>query len=124
MYLIDYGHVRDGVLYHGTISRTEGGPKATWTYEDGGEKVTRDQPVDDGTFALLWNGVAEFGVFRRCMAQGPDTPIDPVTHHVIGIVFREDGQQGHYLFLVPAGETDPDFVRWLEALSVPGGSDS
>jgi hypothetical protein len=122
MHLIDYGHLRDGVLYHGTLSDMDGSPKATWTYEDGGEKVTRDQPIDAATFSALWNGVADSEVFRRCMVRGPDQQIDPARYHVVGVVFQQEGQQGQYLFLVPATERDPGFVRWLQLLNVPQGS--
>jgi hypothetical protein len=58
MHVIDYGHMRDGVLYHGTLSDLDGSPKSTWTYEDGSEKVTRDLPIDGATFSALWNGIA------------------------------------------------------------------
>src|SRR5262249_57663276 len=50
MRLIDYGHLRDGVLYHGTVSNLDGTPKSTWTYEDRGAKVTRDRPIDEDGF--------------------------------------------------------------------------
>jgi hypothetical protein len=122
MYLIDYGHMRDSVLYHGTISDMDGSPKATWTYEEGGEKVTRDQPLDDTTFNALWNGIANSEVFRRCMVRSANQPIDPVRYHVVGIAFEQDGQQGQYMFLVPAAEQDLEFVQWLENLNVPQGS--
>src|SRR5690242_13670763 len=122
MHLIDYGHLRDGVLYHGTVSDADGRPKATWTYEDGGEKVTRDRPIDDDTFAALWNTIADAEVFRRSRLSAPDQLIDPVRFHVVGIVFDQDGRRGQCVFLVPADERDPEFVRWLEALDVPQGS--
>jgi hypothetical protein len=122
MHVIDYGHMRDGVLYHGTISDLDGTVRSTWTYEEEGEKVTRDRPIDEDTFNSLWNGIANLDVFRRSLVRDPDRPIDPVSHHVIGIVFAQGEQKGQYLFLVPAGETDPDFARWLEALNVPEGS--
>ena len=122
MHLIDYGHLRDGVLYHGTISDVDGAPKATWTYEERGRKVTRDQPIDAERFSALWNGVAGLEVFRRHLVSRPDQQIDPAGYHVIGVVFQQEGQQGQYLFLVPAGETDPEFVQWLQRLQVPQGS--
>jgi hypothetical protein len=122
MHLIDYGLMRDGVLYHGTVSDLDGSPKATWTYEDGGEKVTRDQPVDAATFSALWNAIADSDVFRRNVVRSPHQQIDPVGYHVIGIVFEQDGQRRRVLFQVPAAEAEPDFVRWLQALDVPQGS--
>jgi hypothetical protein len=122
MHLIDYGHLRDGVLYHGTISNFDGIPKATWTYEDGGQKVTRDQPITDETFNLLWNGIADHEVFHRYMIRSPGQQIDPEHYHVVGIIFRQGKQQRQFLFMVPASETDPKFVEWLQALNVPQGT--
>jgi hypothetical protein len=120
MHLIDYGHLRDGVLYHGTVSDLDGTLRSTWTYEEGDGKVTRDLAIDGETFAFLWNGIADFDVFRRCAVRGQDLPIDPTSYHVIGAVFDEGGQRGQCMFLVPASEADPDFIRWLQALNVPG----
>jgi hypothetical protein len=122
MRLIDYGHMRVGVLYHGTLSDLDGSPKATWTYEDGGRKVTRDQPLDAATFSALWNAIADADVFRRNVVRSPDQQIDPVGYHVVGVVFDQDGQRRRLLFQVPAAETDPEFVGWLKALNVPQGS--
>src|SRR5262245_43533449 len=122
MRLIDYGHLRGGVLYHGTVSDLGGTPKSTWTYEDGGEKVTRDLPIDEEAFNFLWSGVATLEVFHRNVVRSPDTPIDPASRHVVGIAFAGEGQRGQYLFLVPADEPDPQFRAWLTALNVPQGS--
>ena len=119
MHLIDYAHMRDGVLYHGTISDLDGSPKATWTYEEGGEKVTKDQPIDEAAFNALWNGIADSEVFRRSMVRGPDQQIDPAQFHIVGIGFEQEGRRGRYMFLVPATERDPEFVQWLQALNVP-----
>jgi hypothetical protein len=122
MHVIDYGHMRDGVLYHGTMSDMDGAPKATWIYEEGGRKVTRDQPIDEERFRALWNGIAGLDVFRRHMVRGPDQPIDPAGYHVIGIAFQQQGQHGQCLFLVPDAEVDPEFVQWLQMLEPPQGS--
>src|SRR5687767_9507221 len=64
MHLIDYGHMRDGVLYHGTLSDLDGSPKATWTYEERGKKITRDQPIDKATFDKLRTTITSSEVFR------------------------------------------------------------
>jgi hypothetical protein len=121
IHLIDYGHMRDGVLYHGTVSDLDGAPKSTWTFENGGEKVTRDRPIDVETFNYLWNGIADFEVFKYARVRSPGVPIDPRTHHVVGIAFEEGAQRGRCMFLIPVEERDPDFARWLEALQVPEG---
>jgi hypothetical protein len=119
MHTIDYGHERDGVLYHGTISDLDGVPASTWTYEDKGKKVTRDQPIDDATFRYLWNCISKLPVFRRSMVRDPDQAFDPAADHVIGIAFTKGAQVQRAYFAVPADESDPEFLRWLEALNVP-----
>ena len=122
MRVIDYGHMRDGILYHGTLSDLDGSPKATWTYEDRGKKITRDQPIDKATFEKLWTSVTSSEVFRRHRASGAGKRIDPVRFHVVGIAFDKQGKKDQDLFLVPADEGDAEFSRWLDNLNVPKGS--
>jgi hypothetical protein len=122
MHLIDYGLMRDGVLYHGTVSDLDGSPKATWTYAEGGENVTRDRPVDAATFGTLWNATADSDILRRNVVRSPGQPIGPVGCHVVGVVFERDGQRRRLMSQVPAAATDPEFVQWRQALNVPQGS--
>ena len=122
MGLIDYGHVREGVFCHGTISDMDGAPKSTWTFDGGGRKVTRDQPIDQTTFDELWNTIAGSQAIQRHVVRNPEQQIDPVRFHVIGIAFQQDGQVRQYTFLVPVGERAPEFARWLTMLAVPQGS--
>ena len=119
MRLIDYGHERNGVLYHGTLSDAEGPPRSTWTYEENGEKVTVEHPIDVEAFEVLWAGITHFEVFQRCRVENPDVPINPATHHVIGARFDNDGEPGQALFLVPNDELDPQFLIWSMTLNVP-----
>jgi hypothetical protein len=111
MRVIDYGHMRDGILYHGTLSDLDGSPKATWTYEDRGKKITRDQPIDKATFEKLWTSITSSEVFRRHRASAAGKQIDPVRSHVVGIAFEKQGKKGQDLFLVPADEGDAEFSR-------------
>jgi len=122
MHLIDYGHMRDGVLYHGTISDLDGAPKATWSYEKGGRKVTHDQPIDLPTFRSLWNRIGKLEVFQRNRVRDPDRPVDPVADHVISIIFGDTEKPQRAYFAIPAGETDPQFLSWLKSLNIPKGS--
>lgn len=119
MHLIDYAHLRGGVLYHGTLSDLDGVPKATWTYEKGGRKVTRDLPLDAPTFRSLWNRVGNLDVFKRHRVRDPDRPVDPVATHVISILFGEPANPQRAYFAVPAGEADPQFLSWLKSLNIP-----
>jgi len=120
MHAIDYGHVDSGVLYHGTISNLDGGqPKATWTYEQNGRKVTRESAVEDMTFAFLCSGLTSTNLFRRYAAQDEDQEIDPQANHVVSYLFEEGDDRGRQIFLIPTSERNPDFARWLSALGVP-----
>src|SRR5262245_53972354 len=121
MHLIDYAHRRQGVLYHGTLSDLDGQPKATWTYEKSGRKVTHDQPIDLPTFRSLWNRV-NLDVFKRNRVRDPDRPVDPDATHVIGIAFGTTEDPKWAYFAVPANESDPQFLNWLKSLNIPTGS--
>ena len=118
---ISYWTAEHGIAYHGTISDIDGVPRATWSYDEAGQRVTRDLPMTAEAFAFLCRGFAEFGVFRRCLARPkpgerfPAKPADWVNYHCI---LLEEGPEQRP-FMVPAHEADPDFVRWLEALNVP-----
>jgi hypothetical protein len=121
MHAIDYGHVDAGVLYHGTISNLDGGePKATWTYEQNGRKVTRELPVEDTTLMFLCYGLDNLKLIQQYAAADEDQEIDPVQNHVVSYMFEEGDQRGRQIFLIPATEGHPDFLRWLTALAVPG----
>ncbi|HKB37287.1 MAG TPA: hypothetical protein VKD72_12605, partial [Gemmataceae bacterium] len=115
-------HMRDGVLYHGPLSDLDGSPKATWTYEDRGKKITRDQPIEQAAFDALWKTITASKVFQRHRVSGAGTQIDPLRYHVVGIVFDKQGQKAKDLFLVPADEGDPEFSQWFDSLNVPKGS--
>jgi hypothetical protein len=120
--MIDYAHLREGALYHGTVSNLDGVPKSTWTYEDRGRKVRRDQPIEPALFEVLWNGLADFAQARRYLATDPDEPLDPATHHVVGVAFDNGDEQDVVLFQIPADDTSQDLLLWLAALNVPQGS--
>jgi len=119
MPLISYAYREGDVLYHGTLSDLDGVAKSTWTFEEGGQVVTREQPIDEETFNFLCNGITEFGVFQRHQVRDEDTPADPVDYHCI-VFHQEPGQQRPSGFMIRADETDSDFVRWIKALDVPG----
>ena len=122
MHMIDYAHVRGAISYHGTISDLDGVPKSTWTCEQDGRKLTQEQPIDQDTFRFLWNGIASLDIFRRHVVRDPDRELDWECYHVIGIVYQRGLKPTHRCFLVPAEESDPEFLGWLEALRVPAGA--
>ena len=119
MHVITYAHVRDGVLYTGTLSDLAGRPQATWTYKVGGQRVTRDQALDPAAFRSLWNRVGNLDVFKRNRARDPNAPVDPVGTHVVTIAFGEPDKPQLVQFAVPADEADPSFRSWLKSLNIP-----
>jgi hypothetical protein len=119
VHLIDYAHMVGDVLYHGTVSDFDGSVRATWTYEEGQQKVTRERTIDEPRFELLWGGLSSGEVFKRSIPNDMARAVRPDQDHVIGAVYTEGGAPGWCVILVPAHESDPDFVRWLTALDPP-----
>lgn len=124
MHVMNYAHWKDSVVYHGSITDMDGVPRATWSYEKKGKKVTHDQPIDVETFHLLWNGFVKLDVFKRHRVRDPEEIIDLVGHHVIGIIFGDGDEIRQQVSMVPADERDAEFKRWLKALNIPAGSNS
>jgi len=122
MFLISYAHMRDGVLYHGTFSDLDGEPKATWTYEKGGNKVTHDQPIDAPMFRSLWNRVSNLEVFKRNRVRNMDRQINPEADHVVTIMFGDQNQPQQVHFAIPGDEADPQFLGWIKSLNIPKGN--
>jgi hypothetical protein len=118
MHAIDYGHKEGDILYHGTVSNLDGEPKATWTYEENGRKVTREQPIEQMTLAFLCYGLDNLALLRQYVATDPSQQIDPVRFHVVGYLIDEGDERSQQMFLIPAAEQHPDFRRWLAALNV------
>jgi hypothetical protein len=116
---IDYAHRVGDVLYHGTLSNLDGEVRATWTYEENGEPVTCNRRLDQDTFAWLCAALGNLAIFRESLCNDQMEVIDPVTHHVISLVFTENGAYGRCVCLVPASNTDEQFRVWLERLNRP-----
>ena len=75
--------------------------------------------ITSESFQQLWDGVSGSHVFERATVRDAATKMDPEHFHVVGITFSTGGQSGMRTFLVPVGESDPEFGRWLSALAVP-----
>jgi hypothetical protein len=122
MHVIKYVHERDGVLYHGTLSDLDGVPKATWSYDKDGRRVTREQSIDAATFRSLWNWVGKLHVFKQHRVRDLDREMDWAGTHVVTIAFGEPDDPKQVSFAVPIDEADPHFRDWLKALdvSMPG----
>ena len=121
-HMIDYGRMRDGVLYHGTISDLDGRPQATWTFELNGEKTTQTSVLSENDFDAIWNGMVDCGVFKDHLITNPDTPIDPVANHIVAVFYADGDAEMLRNFSIPGNEADPAFLRWLDLLRIPQGS--
>jgi hypothetical protein len=120
MRVISYGHFYDGSLINGSLSDLDGVPKASWTLgATVQDKVRREQPLDPATFQEIWAGLTQLEVFRRHQVRDPNRQVDPQADHVIWAAMGEGADQKRAMFAVPAGETDPAFLGWLEKLQVP-----
>jgi len=84
-HLIDYGHMRDGVLYHGTISDLDGHSQATWTFELNGEKTTQTRQLSETEFDSIWNAIADGNVFKKSVVTDPESTVDPIANHIVSV---------------------------------------
>lgn len=121
-HIIDYGHMQNGVLYHGTFSDLDGTPKATWTFELSGKKTTQTRQLTEEQFDLIWNGVVDSDIFKKSIVVDPQSPVDPIANHVVS-VFYSDGQKDLLRnYSIAGSEDDAAFLRWLGLLQIPNGS--
>jgi hypothetical protein len=121
-HVLSYARVQDGIFYHGTVSDLDGQVRATWSFDEGGQRVTRDLPITKDAFLFLRNGIAQMGVFERWLVRAPgqEVKMDPMNYHCI--IYEEPGQQSS--FMIPPAEADQDFARWLAALHMPRSADA
>jgi hypothetical protein len=114
MHAFSYSHLRDGVYSMALVADWSGTPVATWMAGPPSQVLTGTGPVDGETFRRLWNGIAAEEVFARHKVRTA-AGLDPAGHH-IGAWSWDGGRDVRAEFLVPSGEADPQFARWLEAL--------
>jgi hypothetical protein len=105
----------------GTISDLDGSPRATWTYDQDRRTITRDRPMDQDSFRLLCNGIDKYKVFKKYSVRDLDAEIDPANFHFVSFTTIQDGQPKIRCFMIPTGEHDGEFARWLQALNRPPG---
>jgi hypothetical protein len=121
-FMINYTHDKGGTSYVATVTEIDGNYHATWTVTKDGRERTRDGIVSREQFKLLWNTIAESPVFHRSFAANPNTRMDWVQFHIVGIAFEAEGEQGAVSYLVPNSERDPEFLNWLRTLSATYGT--
>ncbi len=121
-HMIDYGHMHDGVLYHGTISDLDGPPQATWTFELNGVKTTQSRQLSEEEFDSIWNEMVDGKVFKNSLVSDPETPVDPIANHIITVFFSDGDTEMLRNYSIPGDEDDPAFLQWLKQLRIPEGS--
>lgn len=99
--VVSYAHAVGTVLYHGTISYTDGVVRATWSFERDGKKVTEDGKVGDEDFETLWHAISDHDHFNKFATTDANSKIDPVATHLVGIAFQNEGETGLRMFAVP-----------------------
>ncbi len=116
--VIDYGHKIGSVMYHGTVSCSDGVIRSTWTYERDGKKVTEDNKISEADFSALWKALEGFEKF---IPAGLDVKTDPINTHVIGTFAHAEGRNdSQRVFIVPnAEEKSAQFGSWLKTLNGP-----
>jgi hypothetical protein len=122
MSVINYAHIYDGDLVHGTLSDLDGSPKVTWSYNENGQRVTVEREIDEMKFAKLWNWIPDSAMFLKYRVRDPEAVIDPGRCHVVMIVFEIDDQQKQMAYMIPADADEREFESWLELLDVPVGN--
>lgn len=121
-HLIDYGHMKGGVLYHGTISDLDGKSQATWTFELAGKKTTESRELSEEEFDSIWNGIIDCKIFKDCLVTDPKSKVDPIANHVVAVFYTEGDSEILRNYSIPHTENDSTFLKWLDLLQIPKGS--
>jgi len=120
-FMIDYAHESDGVFLHGTFSLIGDKVRATWTIDKHGNKKSLDVAMTEETFRGIWDAFNDVPDFKAGMVKDQDQKLDWRTHHVVGIVFNIEGQEGMRTYMIPAKGSSAAFKDWLTKLEQPSG---
>ena len=115
MYLIDYAHESAGILQHGTLSRIDGNVRVTWTVDEGGKRKSRDVPMADEAFRVVWAELSEIPEFQDAI-NDPNERLNFVTHHIVIIMFRVSGQEEMRTFAIATNAASEEFKAWLSKI--------
>jgi hypothetical protein len=118
--VIDYAHESSGVFHHGTLTLFDGKVGATWTLDDKGQKKTQSLTMTEETFKSLWNSVNDITDFRTGAVTSPEQQLDPVSHHIVGLIFSKDGQKGVRTHMIPVSGASPAFRDWIVKIGYTG----
>lgn len=118
-HVVQYAHQTGGVFYNATLSDLDGTVIATWSYDEEGERVTRDRPMEPSVFTQLWRGIETLSVFRDAFTEQLDRAVDPSQHHIVTLISGRVGEVKREICLVPAASADAGLTIWLEMLGRP-----
>jgi len=110
--IINFVHEEDCLFTNATLSIINGQPKATFSFDQDGQKFTNDIDLEEDDFESLWSQFNE-PVFVRCAVRSPDTRLDFRLNYIIGIIYNINGNAGKRTFLIPQNESDPTWLNWL-----------
>lgn len=118
--MIDYAHESSGVFHHGTLTLIDGKVGATWTLDDKGQKKSQSLTMTEETFRSLWDSAKEIADFKTGAVTSPEQQLDPVSHHIVGLIFSLDGQKGVRTHMIPTSGVSPAFREWLTKIGYTG----
>ncbi len=85
-----------------------------------GQRVTREQPIDESTLEIVWNWILDSAMFQKCQVNNPQTPMDWDSCHVVATIFGAKDQPERRTYLIPASDINPEFdASWLVELNIP-----
>ena len=110
--IINVVHEQHGLFTNATLSIINNQPKATFSFDQHGQKFTNDINLNENDFESLWSQFNE-PVFVRCAVKSPDTKLDFHRNFIIGIIYNIEGRAGQRTYLIPQNESDPTWLNWL-----------
>ena len=113
--LINFVREEDGAFVNGTITSSDGVAEARWTFRQDGGEFTNGREVDEDEFDALWSALNE-PVFVRHAVRRADVELDFRANYIVGIVYDVRGDSGQVTYLIPAGERDPVWAKWLRGI--------
>ena len=119
LHAIDYAHFQGNALFHASVTDFDGIAQLTWSYDGQGGRKQESRQLGLEDLGILWNGLVDSAVFKRCLVQDAGVEIDPFGFHVIGFASQEGALPTIGVFQVPVDEDGPEFGAWLRLLQPP-----
>ena len=119
-FVINYAHECDGILHRGTFSLIDGRIAATWILNENGTEKTNKLDVTRDEFCDVWSEINDVPDFNNNVAMSENPPLNSKTHHIIEIVFDNDGEKGELTYIIPEDSCSPKFKKWLLRIGYSG----